>query len=298
MAGKKNALGKGLANLFSEEAIEEEKEVVVKEVIVKEPSDTMLKITEVEPNRNQPRKNFDEYLLQELADSIKQYGIIQPLIVQKRDDYYEIIAGERRWRAAKIAGLKEVPVIIKDYTDREIVEIALIENIQRADLNPIEEAQAYQRLIKEYNLKQDEVAEKVSKSRATITNSMRLLKLDDRVKQMLIDEMITSGHARALLGIEDKELQYTIAMRVFDEKMSVRDIEKIIKDMSKPTSEKKTEIDEAVILAYKNLEDKIKNIIGSKVVIKNKDNNKGKIEIDYYSQEELERIVDMIAKIR
>lgn len=298
MAGKKNALGKGLANLFSEEAIEEEKEVVVKEVIVKEPSDTMLKITEVEPNRNQPRKNFDEDLLQELADSIKQYGIIQPLIVQKRDDYYEIIAGERRWRAAKIAGLKEVPVIIKDYTDREIVEIALIENIQRADLNPIEEAQAYQRLIKEYNLKQDEVAEKVSKSRATITNSMRLLKLDDRVKQMLIDEMITSGHARALLGIEDKELQYTIAMRVFDEKMSVRDIEKIIKDMSKPTSEKKTEIDEAVILAYKNLEDKIKNIIGSKVVIKNKDNNKGKIEIDYYSQEELERIVDIIAKIR
>ena len=298
MAGKKNALGKGLANLFSEEAIEEEKELVVKEVIVKEPSDTMLKITEVEPNRNQPRKNFDEDLLQELADSIKQYGIIQPLIVQKRDDYYEIIAGERRWRAAKIAGLKEVPVIIKDYTDREIVEIALIENIQRADLNPIEEAQAYQRLIKEYNLKQDEVAEKVSKSRATITNSMRLLKLDDRVKQMLIDEMITSGHARALLGIEDKELQYTIAMRVFDEKMSVRDIEKIIKDMSKPTSEKKTEIDEAVILAYKNLEDKIKNIIGSKVVIKNKDNNKGKIEIDYYSQEELERIVDMIAKIR
>lgn len=298
MAGKKNALGKGLANLFSEEAIEEEKEVVVKEVIVKEPSDTMLKITEVEPNRNQPRKNFDEDLLQELADSIKQYGIIQPLIVQKREDYYEIIAGERRWRAAKIAGLKEVPVIIKDYTDREIVEIALIENIQRADLNPIEEAQAYQRLIKEYNLKQDEVAEKVSKSRATITNSMRLLKLDDRVKQMLIDEMITSGHARALLGIEDKELQYTIAMRVFDEKMSVRDIEKIIKDMSKPTSEKKTEIDEAVILAYKNLEDKIKNIIGSKVVIKNKDNNKGKIEIDYYSQEELERIVDMIAKIR
>ena len=293
MAGKKNALGKGLANLFSEEAIEEEKEVVVKE-----PSDTMLKITEVEPNRNQPRKNFYEDLLQELADSIKQYGIIQPLIVQKRDDYYEIIAGERRWRAAKIAGLKEVPVIIKDYTDREIVEIALIENIQRADLNPIEEAQAYQRLIKEYNLKQDEVAEKVSKSRATITNSMRLLKLDDRVKQMLIDEMITSGHARALLGIEDKELQYTIAMRVFDEKMSVRDIEKIIKDMSKPTSEKKTEIDEAVILAYKNLEDKIKNIIGSKVVIKNKDNNKGKIEIDYYSQEELERIVDMIAKIR
>lgn len=298
MAGKKNALGKGLANLFSEEALEEEKEVVVKEVIVKEPSDTMLKITEVEPNRNQPRKNFDEDLLQELADSIKQYGIIQPLIVQKREDYYEIIAGERRWRAAKIAGLKEVPVIIKDYTDREIVEIALIENIQRADLNPIEEAQAYQRLIKEYNLKQDEVAEKVSKSRATITNSMRLLKLDDRVKQMLIDEMITSGHARALLGIEDKELQYTVAMRVFDEKMSVRDIEKIIKDMSKPASEKKTELDEAVILAYKNLEDKIKNIIGSKVVIKNKDNNKGKIEIDYYSQEELERIVDMIAKIR
>lgn len=300
MAGKKNALGKGLANLLREDDLQEEKEVVVKEVIVKEPTEMFLKITEVEPNRNQPRKNFDEDLLEELAESIKQYGIIQPLVVQKREDYYEIVAGERRWRAAKMAGIKQIPVVIKEYSEQEIMEIALIENIQREDLNPIEEANAYQRLIKEYNLKQDEVAEKVSKSRTTITNSMRLLKLDERVQQMLVDEMITSGHARALLGIEDKELQYEIAMRVFDEKMSVRDIEKLIKEISKPQNEKekKEEIDEGVLLAYKSMEDKIKNIIGSKVVIKSKDKNKGKIEIDYYSQDELERIVDLIEHIR
>lgn len=300
MAGKKNALGKGLANLLREDDLQEEKEVVVKEVIVKEPTEMFLKITEVEPNRNQPRKNFDEDLLEELAESIKQYGIIQPLVVQKREDYYEIVAGERRWRAAKMAGIKQIPVVIKEYSEQEIMEIALIENIQREDLNPIEEANAYQRLIKEYNLKQDEVAEKVSKSRTTITNSMRLLKLDERVQQMLVDEMISSGHARALLGIEDKELQYEIAMRVFDEKMSVRDIEKLIKEISKPQNEKekKEEIDEGVLLAYKRMEDKIKNIIGSKVVIKSKDKNKGKIEIDYYSQDELERIVDLIEHIR
>lgn len=300
MAGKKNALGKGLANLLREDDLQEEKEVVVKEVIVKEPTEMFLKITEVEPNRNQPRKNFDEDLLEELAESIKQYGIIQPLVVQKREDYYEIVVGERRWRAAKMAGIKQIPVVIKEYSEQEIMEIALIENIQREDLNPIEEANAYQRLIKEYNLKQDEVAEKVSKSRTTITNSMRLLKLDERVQQMLIDEMISSGHARALLGIEDKELQYEIAMRVFDEKMSVRDIEKLIKEISKPQNEKekKEEIDEGVLLAYKSMEDKIKNIIGSKVVIKSKDKNKGKIEIDYYSQDELERIVDLIEHIR
>lgn len=300
MAGKKNALGKGLANLLREDDLQEEKEVVVKEVIVKEPTEMFLKITEVEPNRNQPRKNFDEDLLEELAESIRQYGIIQPLVVQKREDYYEIVAGERRWRAAKMAGIKQIPVVIKEYSEQEIMEIALIENIQREDLNPIEEANAYQRLIKEYNLKQDEVAEKVSKSRTTITNSMRLLKLDERVQQMLVDEMISSGHARALLGIEDKELQYEIAMRVFDEKMSVRDIEKLIKEISKPQNEKekKEEIDEGVLLAYKSMEDKIKNIIGSKVVIKSKDKNKGKIEIDYYSQDELERIVDLIEHIR
>lgn len=300
MAGKKNALGKGLANLLREDDLQEEKEVVVKEVIVKEPTEIYLKTTEVEPNRNQPRKNFDEDLLEELAESIKQYGIIQPLVVKKRKDYYEIVAGERRWRAAKMAGLKQVPVIIKDYSEQEIMEIALIENIQREDLNPIEEAKAYQRLIKDYNLKQEEVAEKVAKSRTTITNSMRLLKLDERVQQMLINDLLSTGHARALLAIEDKELQYDIAKKVIDEKMSVRDIEKLIKELStqKATNEKKEELDEGTKLAYKNMEDKIKNIIGSKVVIKTKDKNKGKIEIDYYSQDELERIVDLIEHIR
>lgn len=300
MAGKKNALGKGLANLLREDDLQEEKEVVVKEVIVKEPTEIYLKTTEVEPNRNQPRKNFDEDLLEELAESIKQYGIIQPLVVKKRKDYYEIVAGERRWRAAKMAGLKQVPVIIKDYSEQEIMEIALIENIQREDLNPIEEAKAYQRLIKDYNLKQEEVAEKVAKSRTTITNSMRLLKLDERVQQMLINDLLSTGHARALLAIEDKELQYDIAKKVIDEKMSVRDIEKLIKELStqKVANEKKEELDEGTKLAYKNMEDKIKNIIGSKVVIKTKDKNKGKIEIDYYSQDELERIVDLIEHIR
>lgn len=300
MAGKKNALGKGLANLLREDDLQEEKEVVVKEVIVKEPTEIYLKTTEVEPNRNQPRKNFDEDLLEELAESIKQYGIIQPLVVKKRKDYYEIVAGERRWRAAKMAGLKQVPVIIKDYSEQEIMEIALIENIQREDLNPIEEAKAYQRLIKDYNLKQEEVAEKVAKSRTTITNSMRLLKLDERVQQMLINDLLSTGHARALLAIEDKELQYDIAKKVIDEKMSVREIEKLIKELStqKVANEKKEELDEGTKLAYKNMEDKIKNIIGSKVVIKTKDKNKGKIEIDYYSQDELERIVDLIEHIR
>ena len=298
MAGKKNALGKGLANLFSEEAIEEEKEVVVKEVIVKEPSDTMLKITEVEPNRNQPRKNFDEDLLQELADSIKQYGIIQPLIVQKRDDYYEIIAGERRWRAAKLAGIKEVPVIIKDYTDKEIMEIALIENIQREDLNPIEEAMAYKNLIDEYNLKQDEVAQRVSKSRATVTNAMRLLKLTEEVQRMLTEDMISSGHARALLAVENQEMQIELANKIFDEKLSVRETEKLVKQLNNPKKkpDKKEDIPNKAV--YEDIEEKLKSKVGSKVRLNYKANGKGKIEIEYYSNAELERIYDLIMGIQ
>jgi ParB family chromosome partitioning protein len=197
-------------------------------------SETLVKITKVEPNRQQPRKNFDEDALQELADSIKQFGLLQPILVQDKKDYYEIIAGERRWRAAKLAGLKEVPVIIKNYTSQEIVEISLIENIQREDLNPIEEAQAYKRLLEEFNLKQDEVAERVSKSRTTVTNSMRLLKLSDPVQQMIIDGMLSTGHARALIPIEDEEQQLQLAQRIFDEKLSVRDVEKIVKNMLKP----------------------------------------------------------------
>ena len=198
------------------------------------PAETVVKIAKVEPNRDQPRKNFDEDALQELADSIKQFGLLQPILVQDRKTYYEIIAGERRWRAAKLAGLKEVPVIIRDYTDQEIVEISLIENIQREDLNPIEEALAYKRLLTEFNLKQDEVAERVSKSRTAVTNSMRLLKLCDEVQQMIIDDMISSGHARALISIENPEEQYNIAQKIFDEKLSVRDVEKLVKNLNKP----------------------------------------------------------------
>ncbi len=282
----KRGLGKGLDSLIPEAAID----VKDKEKIA---PDRMVKITKVEPNREQPRKNFDEDALLELADSIKQFGIIQPIVVQDRKDYYEIIAGERRWRAAKLAGLKEVPVIIKNYTDQEIVEISLIENIQREDLNPIEEAMAYKRLLTEFNLKQDEVADRVSKSRTAVTNSMRLLKLNDDVQQMVINEMISPGHARALLSIEDKEQQYTMAMKVFDEKLSVRDIEKYVKDMNKPLKQKNKTKEEMDFL-FKDLEEKMKISLGTKVTISSKGNEKGKIELEYYSNDELDRLVDLL----
>lgn len=259
-----------------------------------------LKINQVEPNRDQPRKEFDEDALMELADSVKQFGILQPLLVQKRADYYEIIAGERRWRAAKIAGLKEVPVIIKDYTKQEIVEISLIENIQRENLNPIEEAMAFKRLLEEFNLKQDEVAERVSKSRTAVTNSMRLLKLSQRVQQMIIDDMITTGHARALLAIDDEELQYTIATKIFDEKMSVRDTEKLVKSLKSPKTTKEEPKKNVVehTFVYDDIIEKMKNVIGTKVNINAKPNGRGKIEIEYYSEQELERIYDLIMSIR
>lgn len=295
----KKGLGKGLGNLIPEgdksasntKVVEK---IVEKEVIVKEPAEIVLKINEVEPNREQPRRNFDEDSLLELSESIKQYGIIQPIIVKKRDDYYEIVAGERRWRAAKMAGIKEVPVVIKDFSDREIMEVALIENLQREDLNPIEEALAYQRLIKEYNLKQDEVAERVSKSRVTVTNSMRLLKLDERVQKMLIDDMLSSGHARALLAVEDGEKQFTLAMKIFDEKLSVRETEKLIKSMQHPQKNRPARLPEYDFV-YRDAEEKLKAAVGTKVVIKNKDNNKGKIEIEYYSKDDFERIVEMLS---
>lgn len=231
-----------------------------------------------------------------MADSIANYGVLQPILVQKKDDYYEIIAGERRWRAAKLARCKEVPVIIKDYTDRERMEIALIENIQRESLNPIEEAMAYQSLIQEYNLKHEEVAERVSKSRSAITNSMRLLKLDKRVQEMLVDEMISMGHARALLSVEDGDVQLKIAERIVEKSLSVRETEKLVKDSAKPAAEekKKAEINPAVEAAYRTSEDKLKQILGTKVAIQHKDENKGKIEISYYSLDELERIMDML----
>lgn len=296
----KKGLGKGLGNLIPESDKEAQKtkvveKVVEKKVIVKEPAETIVKINEVEPNKNQPRRTFDEDALLELAESIKQHGVIQPLIVKKRDKYYEIIAGERRWRAAKMAGLKEIPIVIKDLSDQEIMEVALIENIQREDLNPIEEAQAYQRLIKEYNYKQDELAERVSKSRVAVTNSMRLLKLDERVQKMIIDDMISAGHARALLAITDSEKQYTIAMKVFDEKLSVRETEKLIKNIDKQVKPKVNTTPENDFI-YRDIENKLKESMGTKVIIHNKDNNKGKIEIEYYSQDDFERIVDILKK--
>lgn len=299
---KKSGLGKGLDSLIPSAGAkksnpaksEVKKEVVVEKVVKKE--EVMLKITEVEPSREQPRKNFNEDALLELADSIKQFGIIQPLIVQKQDDYYEIIAGERRWRAAKLAGLTEVPVIIKNYTEQERVEIALIENIQREDLNPIEEALAFRRLLTEFELKQDELAERVSKSRTAVTNSMRLLKLDERVQQMVVDEKISTGHARALLAVEDKEQQYTLANKIFDEKLSVRETERLMKNFQKEKENKKSQKTENEFI-YKGIEEKIKMILGTKVTVNHKKNNKGRIEIEYYSNEELERIMDLLESI-
>ncbi len=301
MAVSKRGLGKGLSNLIpggdsldkTETKVVEK--IVEKKVIVKEPAETKVKISQIEPNRNQPRTNFDEDALQELADSIRQYGVIQPIVVNKKDDYYEIIAGERRWRASKLAGLKEVPVIIKEFSAQEVMEVALIENIQREDLNPIEEALAYQRLIKDYNLKQDEIADKVSKSRAAVANSLRLLKLDERVQKMLIDDMISSGHARPLIGVQNGDKQYALAMKVFDEKLSVRDIEKLIKDMNKEPKIKEVKKPQNDFI-YRDMEEQLKNIMGTKVVIHNKDNNKGKIEIEYYSQDDFERIMELIKK--
>ena len=299
MTIKKSGLGKGLDSLIPKQSVEKKTvpakpETVVKTVVKKE--EIKLRISEVEPNREQPRKKFDEDALLELSESIKQYGVLQPLLVQKRDGYYEIIAGERRWRAAKMAGLKEVPVVIKDFTDQQIVEISLIENIQREDLNPIEEALAYKRLLTEFKLKQDEVAERVSKSRTAVTNSVRLLKLDPRVQQMVIDEMITTGHARALLSIEDKEQQYKIAMQVFDQKLSVRDVEKLMKTMQNTENRKEKSQPENAFI-YENLEEKMKALFGTKVSISHKANHKGKIVIDYYSDDELERLIELFQSI-
>lgn len=308
MAVKRNGLGKGLDSLIpnkSDKLTKPETKKNNSETKVspakkvkedQKTSEILLKINQVEPNRDQPRKEFDEDALLELADSIKQFGILQPLLVQKKKDYYEIIAGERRWRAAKLAGLKEVPVLIKSYTDQEIVEISLIENIQRENLNPIEEAMAFKRLLEEFHLKQDEVAERVSKSRTAVTNSMRLLKLSDKVKQMIIDDMISTGHARALLAIEDEEQQYLLATKIFDEKLSVRETEKLVKSLKNPKKEVKKITPEHQFI-YNDIAEKMKSIMGTKVNINAKANGKGKIEIEYYSEEELERIYDLMMTI-
>lgn len=267
---------------------------VVIEKIIEKPVEQMVKLSLIEPNGRQPRKNFDEEGLNELADSIRNYGILQPLLIQKNGEHYEIIAGERRWRAAKLVGLTEVPVIIREYNKQQTMEIALIENLQRADLNPIEEALAYQQLIKEFDLTQEEIAARVSKNRATITNSMRLLKLDPRVQKLLTEEKITGGHARALLGLEDGEIQYQTALKIVQENLSVRDVEKLVKLMNRPEKKKKQETGPDLDLIYRQIEDKLKTIMGTKVIINRKDKNKGRIEIEYYSQEELERLIEIM----
>ena len=292
-------LGKGLDALIPS-GINEKSEKTEKQKKTEEKSggETIVNITKVEPNREQPRKNFDEDALEELAESIKQFGLLQPILVQDRKTYYEIIAGERRGRAAKKAGLKEVPVIIKNLSEQEIVEISLIENIQRENLNPIEEAQAYKRLLTEFNLKQDEVAERVAKSRTAVTNSMRLLKLCDDVQQMVIEGMISTGHARALISIEDPEQQYNIAQQIFDEKLSVRDVEKLVKNLNKPAkvSSKKETIDKSLEAVYQDIEENLKQKLSTKVSITSKGNGAGKLEIEFYSHDDLERLMDLLSR--
>lgn len=291
-SNKKHGLGHGLDALI-QPTEEEEKEIIEKNA----GGITELPISEVEPNRDQPRKKFDEDALQELSESIKKHGIIQPLLVQKNGDYYEIIAGERRWRAAKNAELEKVPVIIMELPDQEKYEVSLIENIQRENLNPIEEAEAYQQLIETYHLKQDEIADKVSKSRTAITNSLRLLKLDQRVRQMVIDDMISTGHARALLGISDGDEQYKFAQRIFDEKLSVRDVEKEIRKLNqkpKKKEEPSKPVSEQLQTVYNELEEKLKQRLGTKVKISAKDSEHGKLEIEYFSAEELEKIINIL----
>lgn len=301
MAKAKRGLGKGLDSMIPKKKIEEDLPAKSEKVNEKEnvSRETLIRITDIEPNREQPRKKFNEDALVELADSIKQFGVLQPLLLQKKENGYEIIAGERRWRAARLAGLKEIPAIVKEYSSQEVIEIALIENIQREDLNPIEEAMAYQKLLHEFKLKQDELAERISKSRTAITNSMRLLKLCPKVQEMLVDEMISSGHARALIPIEDPAQQEAIANKIFDEKLSVRETEKLIRKLLAGDGEEKKEKkkDENQIF-YKDLEEKVKEIVGTKVSIQRKSKKKGTIEIEYYSPEDLDRIIDLLMSIK
>lgn len=309
MAAKKSGLGRGLDALFPEKTVQSKHQEIKKlnnitesqisrEKEGKNNGVMMVKISKVEPNREQPRKKFDEDSLLELSESIKQYGVLQPLLVSDKKDYYEIIAGERRWRAAKLAGIKEIPIIIREFSNQETVEISLIENIQREDLNPVEEAMAYKRLIDEFHLKQDEIAERVSKSRTAVTNSLRLLKLDPRVQNMVIEEMITAGHARAILGISDPDTQEMVASKVFDHKLSVRETEELVRKILNPSKKKEKVSNTAEDAVYESLEEKMKGITGTRVFIRRKKNNKGKIEIEYYSRDDLERIIDLFESIR
>ena len=301
----KKGLGKGLGALLGGDLTEETKKeepqekIVVETKIVEVPKEVYLKISMIEPNQEQPRKEFNQEQLEELAESIRNYGVLQPIMVQKKGDLYEIIAGERRWRAAKMAGLKEVPVIIRDFDRQKKMEISLIENVQRSDLNPIEEAMAYRQLIEEFGLKQEEIAERVSKNRATIANSLRLLKLDPRVQELLTQGVISNGHARALLAIEDLEQQYGAAELIVKNGLSVREVEKLVKSLLKPAKEKEPKKEEQDLsFIFQDLEERMKSIMGTKVMIHRKDKSKGRIEIEYYSEAELERIVELIESIQ
>ncbi|ABK60524.1 MULTISPECIES: ParB/RepB/Spo0J family partition protein [Clostridium] len=277
---KKFGLGKGLGALIPEEPNEEKNSIL------------KIDMNLIKPNIDQPRKNFDEAKIIQLADSIKEHGIIQPLILQKRGNIYSIIAGERRWRAAKKVGLKEVPAVINELSDKQILEVSLIENIQREDLNPIEEAIAYKKLIDEFKLTQEELSKQIGKSRTAITNCMRLLNLDSRVQDYLIDGVITEGHGRALLSLEDKEMQYKMALDIIDKELSVRQTESIIKNFKKKSINKKE--DDANIKPYYNaIENKLENLFNTKVVLRSK-GNRGKIQIEYYSEEDLQRIIDIL----
>ena len=261
-----------------------------------------VRISEVEPNRDQPRKYFDDEKLEELSESIKTYGILQPILVQKKDGYYEIIAGERRWRAALKAGLKEIPVIIREYTDKEILELSLIENIQREDLNPIEEAEAYKRLIDEFGMSQEEMAKRVSKSRSAVANSLRLLKLEGDVRKMLVDGQLSMGHARALLSLEIAEEQIEVARKVADRQLSVRETEKLVRDILKTgagsgTKAVKTEQpqeDPSIAVIYKQIEERLQQTLHTKVQIQRKRNGHGKLMIDFYGSDDLDKIIDRL----
>jgi len=277
---KKFALGKGLGALIPED-------INVKEEVEK----NLININLIRSNDKQPRKNFDNEKIAELAQSIKEHGIIQPIIVTKKDDYYVIVAGERRWRAAKLLGLKEIPALVMDLSEKNILEISLIENIQRQDLNPIEEAISYKKLLTDFNLTQEELSKRIGKSRVSITNTLRLMNLCDTVKQYLIDEVITEGHGRVLLSVTDEKLQCELAQKVIDENLSVRELERVIKNLNSEKKErkKKDELDPY----YKEITEKLQDYLGTKVNISNK-NNKGKIEIEYYSNEDLQRILEIM----
>lgn len=276
---KKFGLGKGLGALIPEEEISPDSNSICR-----------ISMNSIKANDGQPRKNFDEEKIEQLANSIREHGVVQPIVLKKDGDTYTIVAGERRWRAAKSIGLKEIPAVVMELTEKQVLEISLIENIQREDLNPIEEALAYEKLIEEFNLTQEELSKRIGKSRTAVTNCLRLLNLDNRVKEYLIDGVISEGHGRALLAVEDKDTQYILAQKIIDESLNVRDTEKIIKNFGKP---KKAVSKDTSNIYYFDIKEKLEGYFGTKVSLLNK-KNKGKIEIEYYSEEDLQRILDIL----